>query len=284
MDLSFNSSSDGFSPVGGKENLIDDFTMLESDETTVDDFEVMDVSGPRHPKMVPIKATSTSMALYAGIKAATRYTFSNLYSIGQNFAETHRVLTSEGVLLFAPDTSGVPNKRRMLAVTSQGDLESLRSSIQKQCSTNETHITFVHTPTNMLIPHSTMLAIVTQADASGVPTNTALFFDPRAIAPKDAALLDNIGEITTIHNFYSEIVKDFEHPPTLLYSNTSIQGDVVSCTAYSAVFMEETCHAVARGENLQTFMEGIANSQTVTYKKAREAVATAQENARNQWL
>jgi hypothetical protein len=234
--------------------------------------------------MVPIKATSTSMALYAGIKAATRYTFSNLYSIGQNFAETHRVLTSEGVLLFAPDTSGVPNKRRMLAVTSQGDLESLRSSIQKQCSTNETHITFVHTPTNMLIPHSTMLAIVTQADASGVPTNTALFFDPRAIAPKDAALLDNIGEITTIHNFYSEIVKDFEHPPTLLYSNTSIQGDVVSCTAYSAVFMEETCHAVARGENLQTFMEGIANSQTVTYKKAREAVVTAQENVRNQWL
>jgi hypothetical protein len=48
--------------------------------------------------------------------------------------------------------------------------------------------------------------------------------------------------------------------------------------------MEETCHAVARGENLQTFMEGIANSQTVTYRKAREAVATAQENARNQWL
>jgi len=122
---------------------------------------------------------------------------------------------------------------------------------------------------------------MTQADASGVPTNTALFFDPRAYAPKDATLLDSIGEITTVHQFYSEIVKDFPQPPTLIYGNTSIQGDVVSCTAYSAVFMEETCHAVKNGKNLQTFMENIADSQTVTYSEAREAVATAQENARN---
>ena len=281
MDVSFSSSSDGFAPVGGKENLIDDFTMLESDETTVDDFEVMDVSGPRHPKMVSVEATSYSTAFHARIKAATRYTFGNLYSVGHNFAENRRILTSDKVLNFAPDTSGVPNERNVLPVTSQESLERLKSRIEKQCATNETKITFVHAPTNMLIPHSTMLAIVTQADASGVPTNTALFFDPRAYAPKDAILLNSIGEITTVHHFYSEIVKDFPQPPTLLYGNTSIQADVVSCTAYSAVFMEETCHAVKNGENLQTFMEGIANSQTVTYGKAREAVATAQENARN---
>ena len=281
MDISISNSSDTFGLAGSEGNPIDDFMIMNPEETTVDDFEVMNVPGPRHPKMVPVQATSKRMAFYAGVKAITRYTFSNIASASQNLAETRTLLTSGSVLLFAPDTSEVPNERNMLAVTSQRSLESLKARIEKQCATNETKITFVHTPTNMMIPHSTMLAIVTQADASGVPTNTALFFDPRATNPKDAILLDSIGETTTVHQFYSEIVKDFSQPPTLLYGNTSIQGDVVSCTAYSAVFMEETCHAVKNEENLQTFMEGIANSQTVTYGKAREAVATAQESARN---
>ncbi|QVL56140.1 MAG: hypothetical protein KFB95_02745 [Simkaniaceae bacterium] len=276
MDTSISNSFD----ASGGENALD-FTIINPKEQTVDDFELMDVPGPRHPKMVPVKATSKCMTFYAGIKAATRYTFSNIVSVSQNLAETRTLLTAGSVLLFSPNTSGVPNERRMLAVTSQEGLESLKSSIEKQCTTNETKITFVHTPTNMMIPHSTMLAIVTQADASGVPTNTTLFFDPRATNPKDAILLDSIGETTTVHQFYSEIVKDFPQPPTLLYGSTSIQGDVVSCTAYSSVFMEETCHAVKNGENLQTFMEGIANSQTITYAKAREAVATARESARN---
>lgn len=231
----------------------------------------------KNPAVVPVEASSWGAALYARVKSITRYFFSNLASISHNLWSSKTLLTSDTVLLCAPDTSKIKSSPRIHPITKMEELEELKQNIHKQLKEDETDIKFIHTPTSMVIPHSTMLAVVTKVNENGEKENVILFFDPRGNHPKDAKLLHPLEGVETVQDFYEKIVEGLEKPPQLLYNSTSIQGDVLSCTAYSAVFMEEACRAVKSGENLTKFMQDVSNSNVVTYLKARRAVSLAQE-------
>lgn len=255
---------------------ISDFTIIANTSPSVSNFETIE---SKSPASIPVGATSLSSKAYAATKAVGRYTFGNIATVGHNFWHGKTALTSDNVLLRPPERNDISRSIRPKGMLKQHEVESLKATLQRQFTGNETHIEFIHTPTNMLIPHSTMLAAVTR-EIGGTKETAFIFFDPRGYHPNNAKLLDPIGEIQTVQDLYYELVKEMENPPPLYYNNISIQGDVTSCTAYVAVFMDETCTAMKNGDSIQTFIQDICDRKVITRAKARQAVSDAAARAK----
>ncbi len=195
--------------------------------------------------------------------------FISLYSLISNKLQTGRFLTTNRVIV---SDMGSPMMKCWKTLACYQDL---KSEVQEKMWSMKPHITLIHVGCLKSIPHSTILAI--GRTKAGLPFS--IFFDAQGTKPSQAKIINSMESGSwggkSVSELYSDLMGDTIFPkPELIYSQSNIQADFVSCTAYSSVFQQKLKHAFLK-ENFspESFMQGIANHQTISFFEARRVVS-----------
>lgn len=176
---------------------------------------------------------------------------------------------------FALTTTRVLSKPENITEFYQDIPSNFKELLLKQINEGTDFSSLIHVGCKKMVPHSTMIAIGRKKGKL-----YALFFDPQGYAPNKISLAigttrpEGCKDPGTPQELYNNLMEGADDiPPTLEYSQTNLQKDWVSCTAYSGLFSQAFAQESAKeGFSSAQFMQEVSNGKHTSHWKARQLV------------